>query len=172
MSARIDRHNWVEEYGDLLWSQPQDPKTWDSSSEHDLKFPWAEIETPEFYALAFNKEDNDCGIRALAVACCVTYEKAYWALKEAGRRDGHVCRMTQVIDAANNLRHLMVRITCTSKTLRTVERELAKTYGGFIVTTVDHAVGVWNGELIDHARGSLRRLDGIYRIEPMRSETS
>ncbi len=165
MTARIDRHNWMEEYGDLLFPQfvPQE-------SADDLKFPWPEIETPAFTALAYDKEENDCGVRALAVACNVPYDRAHWSLQEAGRLAGQSCCMPQILDAANRLRYAMVATDCKSKTLRTVERELADTHGGFIVTTTDHAVGVWNGQLIDHARGRLWRLDGVYRIEPMRSE--
>lgn len=163
MQRRIDRHNWLEDYGDLLFPQFTLP-------ENDLQFPWAEIATPAFYKLAYNREDNDCGVRALAVACEIPYEQAHWSLQEAGRLAGQSCCMPQMIDAANRLRFAMVPTDCKSRTLRTVERELKKTHGGFIVTTTDHAVGVWNGEMIDHARGRLWRLDGIYRIEPMRSE--
>lgn len=175
MSTRIDRHNWVDDYGDLLWSQPLNPEAWQSpfprfTPPQDRDFPWPEIETHAYKALAYNREDNDCGVRALAVACNIPYEKALWSLQEAGRIAGQSCCMPQIIDAAHRLRHAMVATDCKSKTIRTVERELANTHGGFIVTTLNHAVGVWNGELIDHARGRLWRLDGVYRIEPMRSE--
>ena len=159
----IDRHNWFAEYGDLLM---RDLLVRDAQ---EPKCPWGSEEAQAFYKLAYNWEDNDCGVRALAVACAAPYDKAHAALQEAGRIAGHSCCMPQMLDAARRLRCLMVATTCKAKTLLTVERELAKTHGGFIVTTRDHAVGVWNGELIDQDRGSLSRVDGIYRIEPMRS---
>lgn len=160
MSQRIDRHNWFAEYGDLLTAElrpePQFPQ-------------WRTAAEKAFHNLAYNKENNDCGVRALAVSCAAPYDKAHWALRKAGRPVGHSCHVFQMIHAATMLHCHMVRTTCAAKTLRTVERELAKTYGGFIVTTCSHAAGVWNGELIDHARGTLSRVTEIYRIEPMRS---
>lgn len=163
MEPRIDRHNWFAEYGDLLM---RDLLVRDAQ---EPKYPWGSEEAQAFYQLAYNKEDNDCGVRALAVACAAPYEKAHWALQENGRLPGQPSFPAQMIAAANALRCHMVPTTCAAKTLRTVERELAKTHGGFIVTTCNHAVGIWNGELIDHARGRLWRVTEIYRIEPMRN---
>ena len=157
MSQRIDRHDWFAEYGDLLIPKPVFRK-WLTVPEHKA-----------FRSMAYDREDNDCGVRALAVSCAAPYEKAHWALQEAGRLAGHPCCIAQIINAAKRLRCLMVRVAYKAKTLLTVERELARTRGGFIVTTTNHAVGLWNGELIDHERGALSRVDGVYRIEPMRS---
>ena len=161
MQRRIDRHDWFAEYGDLI-SDFTVPK-------HAPDFPWSCKEEQAFYKLAWNKEDNDCSVRALAVACAAPYDKAHEAMCKAGRLDCGPALIPQMMDAARQLRCHMVRTTCTAKTLLTVERELAHTRGGFIVTTRNHAVGLWNGELIDHERGTLSRVDGVYRIEPMRS---
>lgn len=159
--ARVDRHNWMAEYGDLLSPSPR---------FHAFN-DWVDNKDGAAYArLAYNREDNDCGVRALAVACAAGYDRAHWALRGAGRLDGESCFTAQMMAAAADLRCHMVRTTCKAKTLLTVERELSKTYGGFIVTTDDHAVGIWDGELIDHARGRRWRVDGIYRVEPLRSE--
>ena len=165
MRRLIDRHDWFTNYGDLISDCVKTP-------EYAPKYSWSCMASQAFYRLAYNKEDNDCGVRALAVSCAAPYDKAQQALAEAGRLPGHSCTIAQMIDAAVRLRCSMVRTTCKAKTLLTVERELAKTHGGFIVTTRDHAVGLWNGELIDQDRGSLSRVDGIFRVEPMRSETS
>ena len=165
MTERIDRHNWFADYGDLISDCVRPPKP----DQEFNAWPMITVETQAFHLLAYNKEDNDCGVRALAVACAAPYEQAHWALQEAGRSAGNTCCVAQMIDAAARLRCLMVATTCKAKTLLTVERELSETRGGFIVTTSSHAAGVWNGELIDHARGRLWRVDGIYRVEPMRN---
>ena len=164
MRRGIDRHDWFAEYGDLI-SDFTVPK-------HAPDFPWPCKEEQAFYKLAWNKEDNDCSVRALAVACAAPYDKAHEAMRKAGRLPEGPALIPQMMDAARHLRCHMVRTTCTAKTLLTVEHELKNTHGGFIVSTCDHVVGVWNGELIDHTRGRLLRLDGIYRIEPLRSKTS
>ena len=169
MQRRVDRHDWFTDWGDLISDCIPVPTP-------EVPFPKFDRvkceEITAFRRLAFNKEDNDCGVRALAVSCAAPYDKAHWALQEAGRLAGQSCCVAQMIDAAGRLRCHMVATTCKARTLLTVERELAKTHGGFIVTTRDHAVGIWNGELIDSDRGRLFRLDGIYRVEPLRSETS
>ena len=152
MSQRIDRHNWFADFGDLISEIPR---------RRMIK------EMQAFSRLAYNQEDNDCGVRALAVSCAAPYDKAHWALQEAGRLAGNSCSVSQIIGAAARLNCRMVGIVCKGKTLLTVERALAGTHGGFIVTTTNHAVGLWNGELIDHARGSRSRVDTVYRIEPM-----
>ncbi len=166
MRRKIDRHDWFADFGDLIS---------DCIPKPTLEVPFPRIdrakweETTAFYRLAHNKEDNDCGVRALAVACAAPYDKAHRALQELGRIAGQACVVSQMIGAAVHLKRRMVRVEHKAKTLRTVERELADTSGGFILTTADHAVGIWNGELIDHARGSLMRVGAVYRIEPTRS---
>ena len=166
MQRRIDRHNWFEEYGDLI-------STWYEVPEHSPDFPWSQgFAEAAFHRLAYNREDNDCGVRALAVACAAPYDEAHEALSQAGRIDGESCMVPQMLWAAGVLKCAMHHTSCTAKTLLTVERELKHTRGGFIVTTTSHAAGIWDGELIDHARGRLWRLDGIYRIESLRSKIS
>ena len=152
MRRLIDRHDWFTNYGDLI--------------SDCVRLP----EVRAFHNLAYNKEAHDCGVRALAVACAAPYDKAYAALQRAGRIDGYACCVAQMMHAARMLRCYMVRTPCTAKTLLTVERELAKTHGGFIASTSTHVVGIWNEELIDWARGRLFRLDGLFRVEPMRSK--
>ena len=161
MQRRTDRHNWLEEWGDLISDL--------AYPEQAPDFPWSGTASEAFYRLAYNQEDNDCGVRALAVACAAPYEQAHWALQEQGRVAGHGCHVSQMIAAAPMLHCHMVRTTCTARTMRGVERELEHTHGGFIVTTADHAAGLWNGELIDHQRGTLKRLDGIFRVEQLRN---
>jgi hypothetical protein len=160
MQRLIDRHDWFADYGDLIGDCVRDPKP-------VPEFSWTGAELA-FRRFAYNREDNDCGVRALAVACAAPYENAWQALAKAGRVPEQPSFPAQMMAAANELRCLMVRTTCAAKTLLTVERELAETHGGFIVTTSNHAAGIWNGELIDHARGRLWRVDGIYRVEPLR----
>ncbi len=159
MSERIDRHNWFEQWGDLISDCIPTPTDKVPFPKFDrAKFDMLP-EVQAFHNLVYNKEDNDCGVRALAVACAAPYDKAYAALQRAGRIDGYACCIAQMMHAARMLRCYMVRTPCTAKTLLTVERELAKTHGGFIASTSTHVVGIWNGELIDWARGRLFRLD-------------
>lgn len=167
-----DRFDWHSRYGDLLMS-PSEPifKVWDSGA--DLQFPkFDAVECDEraaFYSLAHNKEPNDCAVRALAVACAAPYERAYDAMEIAGRLKGRSSNTSMMMDATSMLECNMVQLLkLPGRTLRTAERALKNTHGGFILLTCNHAVGIWNGELIDHARGRLWRVDRVYRVEPRR----
>ena len=155
-----DRFDWHSRYGDLLSDIKPAPARYP-------KFNAVECdERAAFYSLAHNKEPNDCAVRALAVACAAPYERAHRAMRTAGRLAGQSANTSQLIDAASILNCNMVQLLKRpGRTLRTAERALKDTHGGFILLTCDHAVGIWNGELIDHARGRLWRVESTYRIE-------
>lgn len=127
-----------------------------------VQFPMSE--TQAFYRLAYNKEASDCSVRALAVACAAPYARAHQAMQNVGRLDGGLANGHMMMSAALQLGCQMVEIPLRSKTLRTAERTLRHIKGGHILVTRNHAVGVWDGELIDHARGTLARVKHAFRI--------
>ena len=155
-----DRFDWHSNWGDLIsQTKPEIP-------EHADNYAWSEYASQAFYQLARNKEPNDCAVRALAVACAAPYERAYNAMEVAGRLAGESATTSMMMYAATFLNRNMVQLLKRpGRTLRTAERALKDTHGGFILLTCNHAVGIWDGELIDHARGRLWRVTTVYRVE-------
>jgi len=155
----VDRHNWHTKFGDLLSETKPAVAEYPRLDADKLK------ERQAFYRLAYNKEPHDCAVRALTVACAAPYERAHLALQECGRKDGHASSVHQLRTAALYLGCYMALVESPGKTLLTAERALRNTYGGFILITCNHAVGIWDGELIDHARGKLFRVEQTYRLQ-------
>lgn len=108
--------------------------------------------------LAFNREDNDCAVRAVAVACDVSYARAHAALASAGRLPGYPTRVNNILEALRELGRAAILRTPRAKTLRSMCRELRGATGGVIVITCNHAAGFWDGRCIDWARDRLLRI--------------
>lgn len=120
---------------------------------------------PERFRLAYNKESADCTVRALAVACNISYGNAHWAMQKEGRPLGGSGSAAMMFAASRSLGYRMVRIKPKGKTMLTVGRALVGTFGGFVLVTCDHAAGVWNGYVIDHDIDSLSRVLQTFRME-------
>ena len=153
-----ERFDWLQRYGDLIMDPPP------------LLAPLQPAAaTQAFYRLAYNKEDNDCGVRALAVACATPYAKSHAAFKRVGRENGGPVTPFWMGQAAPWLGYTLSDYpTPAGATLRSCGRDLANTVGGYIILTWDHAVGVWDGEVIDWDRDSKQRVVQIFlarRIE-------
>ena len=59
MRRGIDRHDWFAEYGDLLATELKPEPRFTAFQQTAERYA--------FYRLAYNTEDNDCSVRALAV---------------------------------------------------------------------------------------------------------
>ena len=160
----IDKIYWATLMDPAQFTPMMPLKVRDGSRKGAVQFPmftrtWgATKEVQAFYRLAYNKESADCAVRALAVACAAPYKQAHKALADVGRVDGGPADVELMQWAAFILGYRMVEFKPHGKTLRTAERILKDTKGGYVLTTVDHAVGLWDGEMIDFARGTLARV--------------
>lgn len=125
-------------------------------------------EVQQFYRLAYNKETSDCGVRALAVACATPYRVALAAMADVGRKSEWPVNESMLERAAELIGYEMVEIEKPGKTFLTAERALCLEPGGHILTSWDHAVGLWNGELIDYTRGSRLRVVYAFKVNRRR----
>ena len=158
-----ERFDWLQRYGDLIMDPPP------------LLAPLQPTAAAQaFYRLAYNKEDNDCGVRALSVACAAPYVESHAAFKQVGRVDGGPVTPFWMEQAAERLGYTLSDYpTPAGATLVSCGRDLADTVGGYLILTCDHVVGMWNGEIIDWARESKQRVTEIFlaeKIETVRIE--
>lgn len=109
------------------------------------------------------KENNDCGVVALAVCCNVSYEDAHAALELVGRKRRRCTNRYMYEPAADLLdKKLVLTNKFKSRTIRTLERELD--HGNYLVRVTKHSVGVNNGKVIDWSTGRCKRIVEIYEI--------
>ena len=154
-----ERFDWLQRYGDLIMDPPP------------LLAPLQPtVAAQAFYRLAYNKEDNDCGVRALAVACAAPYVESHAAFKRIGRADSGPTSPEMVLKAMPLLGYEAVEIWLLTRsiTVQACGRELAGCEGGYVIVTCNHALGVWDGEVIDWDRDSKQRVCGVFearRIE-------
>lgn len=174
-----DRFDWLQRWGDLVMDPP--PLATPLQPTSYPRFNMAEAEARAYTAfpatfsdrmrdvqafrrLAYNKEDNDCGVRALAVACAAPYEKSHAAFKRMGRYDGEGVCVPMMLHAAPELGYYLEGWPLPANaTIKSCGRHYADTDGGYVIVTCDHAAGMWNGEIIDHARNSKARVTKLFR---------
>ena len=106
------------------------------------------------------QERRDCGVRALAVVCFITYEEAHAALKAVGRKNNCGTAASRLIKAAKALGYTLEKKNA-SGSLANVKRELPT--GQWIAHTSDHWVGVDNGVAVDWAAGTRKRIKWAYK---------
>lgn len=119
-------------------------------------------------------ENNDCTVRALAVALNGDYRAAHRSMSALGRKKGqgagrHIWKKAfrecgfELDDVTNNF---------DGATIRTVERELrARGDRRKYMFSVRGHVAAWDGnETIDWAKGRLHRIKTIYHIRPIHEE--
>ena len=113
-------------------------------------------------------ESNDCSVKATAVLADIDYRTAHALLKKLGRvfRKGDHPR--------NALRELGFQFSIVrfkSKTIRTLERELASAWGGIkilIYTKNQRHVLAWDGSMIqDWSAGRQQRVGSCYIVYPV-----
>ncbi len=158
-----ERFDWLQRYGDLIMDPPP------------LLAPLQPTAAAQaFHRLAYNKEDNDCGVRALAVACAAPYAESHAAFKQVGRVDGGAVSAFLIEQAAPWVGYkLREHPKPAGATIVSCGQDLADTVGGYLILTCDHAVGMWNGEIIDWAYDTKQRVVHIFlaeKIETVRIE--
>jgi hypothetical protein len=90
-------------------------------------------------------EDNDCAVRAVAVALQVPYARAHAAAKATGRPNGQSWPFEAALCV---LGAFGIELPACPATVREFERQFRKTPGGFVLVQPDdaeHVAGAFNG---------------------------
>lgn len=107
---------------------------------------------------------SDCGVRALAAACGIDYERAEAVLLECGRKVGHWTYRTQLVAAGKLLnRKLTYNASMKGVTVAKLGRELPG--GRWIVHVRGHWLAVVDGDVIDWAVGRRFRVKFALKVE-------
>lgn len=123
----------------------------------------------------FTNEYNDCGVRAFALACDITYARAHELLKAEGRRDQKGTKMKQLEAAMHaadiKFEQIVIGVlinqfyrTRAYPTLADVIRKY--TTGRYIVITNRHGMALIDGVIHDSGQisGPRSRIKVLYRI--------
>ena len=109
------------------------------------------------------KDTNDCSVVSTAVVCDVSYAEAQAMLRRKGRkRNRGYWPESPIREFGFQIREIPI----SSKTTRTVERELAEKWGGVkvLIHATRHVLG-WDGtELADWTAGRCKRITRAFVI--------
>ncbi len=128
-----------------------------------------------------NNEDNDCSIKAIAIACNIPYNKAHAAVKKQGRKSRKGTYTWQTLRAIKALGFIVTKIPpstiirqypaghCKLKNVTTHHPDrFNKVWAdgrSYIFKTCGHMLAVVNGVNHDYTRSSACHVKSIYRIE-------
>ena len=116
------------------------------------------------------REKNDCTVKAIALACGVSYGKAHRTLAKLGRQRGRGVTMATIAEA---LKRLGVTVNlyealnhdAIDLTIKRFAREYRE--GNYIICTRAHAIAVREGELIDWTAETAgrRKVVSVWRVK-------
>jgi len=111
-------------------------------------------------------EANDCAVIAVSLSTGIPYDEAHALLKAAGRKNRKGISPILYMSAIRQLGFTVTPIKLQSKTVRTIERELAKYWGGVkILVGIRRHVLTWDGnEIADWTAGRNHRIRDVYVI--------
>ena len=112
------------------------------------------------------QDDNDCTVVAVSLVTGIPYAEAHALMAAAGRKRNKGSNYGIYHPVIINLGFTIDEIFLTSKTVRTVERELAQHHGGQkILISVRGHVLVWNGKQIaDWSAGRTKRIQKAFLV--------
>lgn len=113
---------------------------------------------------------NDCTVIATAIVCGIAYSKAQSLLADAGRIKGRGClpSIYQKVIRDQGFSIQDIHPQFKAKTIRTLERELAESWGGCkVLIGIRRHVLAWDGAKIqDWTGGRIHRIRDIFLICP------
>jgi len=116
-------------------------------------------------------ENNDCTVKAVAIACQVPYEEAHEYLRSIGRKWGRGHRwQINGHGYAERLDKLGIEgeeIEVKSKTVKTLARELTK--GNYMVKVKGHVLAIVDGKVEDWTAGRQHRVLKVMKIKNPRT---
>jgi len=122
-----------------------------------------ELET----ASTLHAENNDCAVKALAIVTGADYATAHAALAAAGRKRGKGTTQPQQIAALKRLGFRRVAAPYTSKTVKTLAREMRCVPGVYTAHVRSHVLAIKDGAVLDWTAGRQHRMKALYRIVPI-----
>ncbi|MEK6885120.1 MAG: hypothetical protein AABY22_36150 [Nanoarchaeota archaeon] len=117
-----------------------------------------EITRPEEY----EKEYNDCAVRALSLAANIEYAKVHSAFQLAGRKDKHKVRCDKIISKVANLLGINIKLIKRSGSAAKLIKQYPK--GRIFVLKSKHAFTIIDGVAHD-LQGDLSRIKRAWLIQ-------
>ena len=107
-------------------------------------------------------DTNDCSVKAVAIACNVSYEEAHKALERSGRKRNKGAYKHQVLGAIG-------RCGCKYEALDKWKGKTTKTLtlprkDRYLAMTVNHAIGVQFGLVKDYSDARNFRVQEVYKV--------
>jgi hypothetical protein len=110
----------------------------------------------------FPNENNDCVVRAISVAGCISYAEAHKALADAGRRNA---RGTKIQTSISALEKLFPKAASTPVPRQTLLYFMhTHRTGHYVVFVSRHAVAVVDGTLYDWKPGPRRIVKRFWKL--------
>lgn len=113
-------------------------------------------------------ENNDCAVKAIALATGCAYIEALTMLAEKGRKTGRGTYFhKQTVPVMQELGFALERYYPRSATVRTLTKELKE--GTWLVRTSGHILCIKDGECLDWTNGRLHRIVDVHRVVDVRN---
>jgi hypothetical protein len=114
-------------------------------------------------------EDNDCAVKAVAIACDVPYRMAHSLLKSEGRRNKRGTKTYMIHRAIKGLGFKMTEVEGQAPlkfggTVTTLTTKVPRT-GIYLAYTATHVLIVKNGKVEDWTEGRRHRIQQVYKVE-------
>lgn len=112
-------------------------------------------------------EHNDCAVRAVAIACDYEYDDVHYLFNICGRKDRHTTPWPITRKVISLLRYQLLDATdnFTSRSIRSLEREMRLSCGRYIVRVRKHVLPIVNGKVHDWSKGRCHRILAIYELK-------
>ena len=118
-----------------------------------------------------HRDTNFCSVIALAVGCEIAFSRARAIMaKHIARQNGKGTYRHHALKLITKMGYEVREVSVHSRTLKTVQRELAGTSGTYFVYTRGHVSCVREGVMQDWARNDIKpsnkRIEQVYKIIP------
>lgn len=111
----------------------------------------------------YYKDSNHCTVVGLAVACKVSYGKAFNTFKKLGRITGRGTHKGTQIMAFRDLGYELEKVDCQAKTVTTLTKHLPSV-GQYIAYVRGHMLSVDDGIVKDWSDGRRHRILAVYQV--------
>ena len=112
-------------------------------------------------------EDNDCAVKAVAIACDVPYSIAHAVLKKNGRKARRGTLRHITFKSVEDLGFKIKEVVHTAKTIDRLKTDAIVQQGFYFAFVSGHILTVVNGKVEDWTgRGSLRRVQRVFQVTP------
>ena len=119
----------------------------------------------------YHLDTNFCSVIAMAVGCEIAFSRARAIMaKHIARQNGRGTYRHHALKLITSMGYEVREVSVHSRTLKTVQRELAGTSGTYFIYTKGHVSCVKDGVMQDWSRNDIRpsnkRIEQVYQIIP------